>query len=113
MKAFLKTAYTFLCAFAITAIVIAAIAATATLGDDDRALYFEKETKTLHFFGQEYVVSPRFVTGAQALFDCNKVFLGEYGLKIAKKAVSFPIEYIGNVLSLMFGIFEGIIKNSV
>ncbi len=113
MKAFVKTAYTFLTAFIITGIVIATIAAAGILGNDDRVLYFEKETKTLYFFGNEYVASPDFVTAVQSLFDCNKIFLGERGLECAKKAVSFPIEYIGNVLSMMFGVFEGIIKNSV
>jgi len=113
MKAFLKTAYTFLTAFIITGIVIATIAAAGTLGNDDRALYFEKDTKTLHFFGNEYVASPDFVTAVQTLFGCNKVFLGERGLKAAAKAVSFPIEYVGSLFSLMFGVFEGLIKNSV
>ncbi len=113
MKAFLKTSYTFLTAFVITGIVIAAIAAAATLGDDDKVLYFEEETRTMFFFGNEYVVSPRFITAVQGLFDCNKVFLGEHGLSLAKKAVSFPIEYVGSLFSLIFGVFEGIIKNSV
>lgn len=113
MKAFLKTSYTFLTAFVITAIVIAAIAAVATIGEDDKALYFESDTMTLHIFGKEYVASPRFVCALEALFDCNRVFLGERGLNVAEKALSFPVNYIGNALLLMFGVFDGIIKNSV
>lgn len=113
MKKFLRTTSVFLTAFIITAIVIAAIAAIATLGGEDKVLYLDFQTQTLHIFGKEYIASPKFVNAASALFDCNEVFFGKRAAGLIKEMLIFPTHYVGNALGLMFGIFEGMIKNSV
>ena len=114
MKSFFGVLPSIFVSFLITAMIIASFAAVAVIGDDGgKAMGFDSESGVFWVFGEEYVVSPRFLSVAKDLYSFNETFLGKNMKTLLDNTLIFCTEYVKDAFGIVYGVSKALLNNCV
>lgn len=93
--------------------IVFSFVAISTLDENEKALYYDGKEGVLCLFGNSFAPSQKFLSATTALFEFNSGFLGKQGNTAIEKVFEFSTDYVKDVFSLLYGVFNVFFKNSV